>query len=165
MTDPQRIWQASDFRRVTGRYELVGLNGSLLPAEMEDEAPEGGPEVRAFLVEGELHLALDQSYALTLTARYATPGGASYSKEVDSAGTWRFLASALDETSGEIALVSTNGGTSSAAVTRLSLVHRTRAPWGRRRGPDCTWVYIRREKGGRSAMPGMPRRYCALRPG
>jgi hypothetical protein len=144
MTDTQRIWQASDHRRVVGRYELVGLNGSLLPAEMDDEASEEGPVVRAFLVAGELRLALDRSYELTLTARYETPSGASYLKEVDSAGTWRFVASALDETSGEIALVAANGGTSSAAVTRLSLVHRTRAPWGRRRGPECTWVYIRR---------------------
>lgn len=144
MTDTQRIWQASDHQRVVGRYELVGLNGSLLPAEMDDEAPEGGPAIRSFLVGGELRLAPDRSYALTLTARYETPSGASYLKEADSAGTWRFVASALDETSGEIGLVSANGGTSSAAVTRLSLVHRTRAPWGRRRGPECTWVYIRR---------------------
>jgi hypothetical protein len=143
MTEAQRTWQASDHRRVAGRYELVGLNGSLLPAEVEDEVEEG-PALRAFLVEGELLLALDQSYDLSLTARYETPAGASYTKELDGAGTWRFVASALDGTSGEITMVSANGVTSSAAVTRLSLVHRTRAPWGRRRGPDFTWVYIRR---------------------
>ena len=143
MTEVQRTWQASDHRRVAGRYELVGVNGSLLPAEVEDEVEEG-PALRAFLVEGELLLGLDQSYGLSLTARYDTPAGASYTKELDSAGTWRFVASALDGTSGEITMVSTNGGMSSAAVTRLSLVHRTRVPWGRRRGPDFTWVYIRR---------------------
>jgi len=143
MTEAQRTWQASDHRRVAGRYELVGLNGSLLPAEVEDEVEEG-PALRAFLVEGELLLGLDQSYDLSLTARYDTPAGASYTKELDSAGTWRFVASPLDGTSGEITMVSANGGTSSAAVTRLSLVHRTPAPWGRRRGPDFTWVYIRR---------------------
>lgn len=143
MAEAQRTWQASDHRRVAGRYELVGVNCSLLPAEVEDEAEEG-PALRAFLVAGELLLALDQSYDLTLTARYDTSAGASYTKEFDSAGTWPFVASALDGTSGEITLASTKGGTSSAAVTRLSLVHRTRAPWGRRRGPECTWVYIRR---------------------
>ena len=149
MTDAQRTWPASDHRRVAGRYQLVGLNGSLLPVEVEDDGSEEGPELRAFLVEGELHLALDQSYDLSLTARYDTAGGASYTKELDGAGTWRFVASALDETSGEIALRSTNGGTSSAAVTRLSLVHRTRAPWSRRRGLEDTWVYIRRGPGRR----------------
>ncbi len=125
MTEAQRTWQASDHRRVAGRYELVGVNGSLLPAEVDDEMEEG-PTL------------------LSLTARYDTTAGASYTKELDSTGTWRFVASALDGTSGEIAMVSANGGTSSAAVTRLSLVHRTRAPWGRRRGPDVRWVYIRR---------------------
>jgi hypothetical protein len=143
MTEAPRTSQASDHRRVAGRYDLVGLNGSLLPAEVEDELEEG-PALRAFLVEGELLLGLDQSYDVSLTARYDTPAGASYTKELDSAGTWRFVASALDGTSGEITMVSTNGGMSSAAVTRLSLVHRTRVPWGRRRGPDFTWVYIRR---------------------
>jgi len=143
MTEAQRTWQVSDHRRVAGRYELVGVNGSLLPAEVEDEMEEG-PALRAFLVEGELLLGLDQSYAFSLTARYDTPAGTSYTRELDSTGTWRFVASALDGTSGEIAMVSANGGTSSAAVTRLSLVHRTRAPWGRRRGPDVMWVYIRR---------------------
>jgi hypothetical protein len=147
MTDAQRTTQASDQRRVAGRYELVGVNGSLLPVELEDEMSEEGPELRAFLVEGELYLALDQSYDLSLTARYDTAAGTSYTRELDSAGTWRFVASALDQTSGEVAMVAANGGTSSAAVTRLSLVHRARAPWGRRRGPECTWVYLRRSTG------------------
>ena len=52
MTEGQRTWQASDHRRVPGRYQLVGVNGSLLPAEVEDEAEEG-PALRVFLVEGE----------------------------------------------------------------------------------------------------------------
>ena len=119
MTEAQRTWQASDHRGVAGRYELVGLNGSLLPVEVEDEVEEGS-SLRAFLVEGELLLALDQSYDISLTARYDTPAGASYTKELDSAGTWRFVASALDGTSGEITMVSASGGPSSAAVTRLS---------------------------------------------
>jgi hypothetical protein len=57
MAEAQCTWQASDHRRVAGRYELVGLNGSLLPAEVEDEVE--GPALRAFLVEGELLLGLD----------------------------------------------------------------------------------------------------------
>ena len=52
MTEAQRTWQASDHRGVAGRYELVGLNGSLLPVEVEDEVEEGS-SLRAFLVEGE----------------------------------------------------------------------------------------------------------------
>ena len=67
---------------------------------------------------------------------------------VNSAG------SALDESSGEITLVSAGGGTSSAAVTRLSLIHRTRAPWAAKDGTTCTWVYIRRR--GRDPEPFRP---------
>src|SRR5215212_10066911 len=59
MTDAQRTWQAGDHRRMAWRYELVGLNGSLLPLEVDDGGPEECPDIRAFLDEAELHLAPD----------------------------------------------------------------------------------------------------------
>jgi hypothetical protein len=57
MAGAQPTSQASDQCRVAGRYELVGVNGSLLPVELEDDAleddaSEEGPELRAFLAEG-----------------------------------------------------------------------------------------------------------------
>ena len=129
--------------RMVGRYELVGVNGSLLPAEVGDDSePDAG--LRAFLLEGALCLSADCTYDLSLTARYDTPAGTSYRRELDSGGTWRFLASALDESSGEITQVSTNGRTSSAAVTRLALIPRTRGPWASKGRGTCTWVYLRR---------------------
>jgi hypothetical protein len=142
MTDAQCMRQTGDYRCVAGRYELVALNGSLLPTEMRENALEQGLELQTFLIEGELELAPDGTYALRFTARYDITAGASYTKEHDSTGTWRFVASALDETSGEIAIVSANGRTTYAAVTRLSLVHRTPSEWGRREA-ETTWVYIR----------------------
>lgn len=62
MAGAQPTSQASDQCRVAGRSELLGVNGSLLTVELESDASEEGPEFRAFLVEGELHLAPDQSW-------------------------------------------------------------------------------------------------------
>ena len=91
---------------------------------------------------GELRLESDGTYVLELTARYQTPAGAGGLRTISSGGTWRFLPSALDRTSGEIRLSSGLRQTS-AAVTGVSLVHRTRAaelpP-----GAGSHWVYIRR---------------------
>ena len=60
--------------RMVGRYELVGFNGSVLPAEVGDDSePDAG--LRAFLLEGALCLSADWTYDLSLTARYDTPAG------------------------------------------------------------------------------------------
>jgi hypothetical protein len=128
---------------VTGRYELVGVNGALLPASMEQVEAGGGDLHHCSVVAGELRLESDGTYILELTARYDTAAGAAGLHTISSGGAWRFLASALDPTSGEIRLNSGSGQTS-AAVTGVSLVHRTpgrRAP----HGSQSHWVYIRRE--------------------
>ncbi|HWB42539.1 MAG TPA: hypothetical protein VG500_14860 [Gemmatimonadales bacterium] len=124
---------------VAGRYELVGVNGSLLPVSLEADQPgPGGCSV----VAGELRLQGDGRYILELTARYDTPAGAGGIRTIATGGTWRFLPSALDRTSGEVRLIS--GPTqSSAAVAGVSLVHRLREP-ERHPGAQAHWVYIRR---------------------
>ena len=115
--------------------------------ELEDDSePDAG--LRAFLLDGELRLLADQTFELSLIARYDTAAGASYTTALDSRGAWRFLASALDDESGEITLVSAHGAVSSAAVTWLSLVHRTGPPWRAERGHASTWVYLRRRHPG-----------------
>lgn len=125
---------------VVGRYELIGVNGSLLPASLDrDEAGAGDPQ-QCRVVAGELRLEDDGRYVLELVARYETLAGAAGLRTIASGGTWRFLPSALDPTSGEVRFSSRNGQTS-AAVTGVSLVYRTRpAPTG----PQGHWVYIRR---------------------
>ena len=94
------------------------------------------------MVAGELRLEADGTYVLELTARYETAAGTCGSRTMASGGPWRFLPSALDPTSGELRL-GTGEEQTSAAVTGVSLVHRTRAP---HRGPGSQghWVYIRR---------------------
>jgi hypothetical protein len=126
---------------VSGSYDLRGVNGSVLPAPV-DEAP--SEEGRFRVLAGELRLDESGSYRLALTARYEAGTGTAYTRVIESAGTWRFLASALDERSGEVTLLSANGRRTSAAVTRLSLVHRTRLPERGLDGLEFTWVYIRR---------------------
>ena len=91
---------------------------------------------------GELRLEGDGTYVLELTARYDTAAGAGGTRTIASGGTWRFLPSALDPTSGEIRLC-TGPAQTSAAVTGVSLVHRTRGPAGQL-GAQAHWVYIRR---------------------
>ena len=127
---------------VVGRYELVGVNGSLLPASMEyGEAGAGDPRQWS-VVAGDLRLEGDGTYVLEVTARVETPAGAGALRTISSGGAWRFLPSALDPTSGEIRLGGGVGQTS-AAVTGVSLVHRTRGP-EHAPGTPSHWVYIRR---------------------
>lgn len=106
---------------VVGRYELVGVNGSLLPASMDHGEAGAGDRHHCSVVAGEL-------------------------RTISSGGTWRFLPSALDRTSGEIRLSSGLGQTS-AAVTGVSLVHRMRGP-ELPPGAQAHWVYIRRSQNG-----------------
>ena len=89
----------------------------------------------------ELRLETDGTYVLELIARYDLSAGAGGVRTIASGGTWRFLPSALDRTSGEIRLSSGEGQTS-AAVAGVSLVHRMRPE--RRSGNQAHWVYIRR---------------------
>ena len=131
---------------VVGRYELVGVNGSLLPASIEQGEAGAGDLHHCRVVAGELRLERDGTYVLELTARLDTPAGATGLRTISSGGTWRFLPSALDQTSGEIRLSSGLGQTS-AAVTGVSLVHRTRGP-ELAPGAQGHWVYIRRPSDG-----------------
>jgi hypothetical protein len=131
---------------VVGRYELVGVNGSLLPASMEEVEVGAGDLHHCSVVAGELRLESDGTYVLELTARLETTAGAGGLRTISSGGTWRFLPSVLDRTSGEIRLSSGLGQTS-AAVTGVSLVHRTRGP-ALPPGARAHWVYIRRSQDG-----------------
>ena|SRR5919109_305725 len=139
-TDPMRS-TIEEHPTVVGRYELVGVNGGLLPVALDPE--EGGSEVAGCSVlGGELRLKDDGTYVLELTARYDLPAGAGGVRTIASGGTWRFLPSALDRTSGEIRLTSGESQTS-AAVAGVSLVHRLGRP-ERHPGAQAHWVYIRR---------------------
>jgi hypothetical protein len=131
---------------VVGRYELVGVNGSLLPASIEQDEAGAGDLHHCSVVAGELRLESDGTYALELTARLDTPAGATGLRTISSGGTWRFLPSVLDRSSGEIRLSSGSRQTS-AAVTGVSLVHRTRRP-ELPTGAQAHWVYIRRSPEG-----------------
>jgi hypothetical protein len=131
---------------VVGRYELVGMNGSLLPASIEQDEAGAGDLHNCSVVGGELRLEGDGTYVLELTARIETSAGAAGLRTISSGGTWRFIPSALDPTSGEIRLTSGLGQTS-AAVTGVSLVHRTRRP-ELPTGAQAHWVYIRRSQDG-----------------
>ena len=118
---------------VAGRYELMGVNGSLLPAPMAAES----------IIAGELRLSAEGEYRLSLTARFDTAKGEQFTRVVTSRGGWRFLASALDPTSGEVLLTTPDGQITTAAVTGVSLVHRTRGPQGGGDPRDANWIYVR----------------------
>lgn len=140
MTDAVRATQWT----VAGRYELMGVNGSLLPAPLEAEPdPSAESAIRASVIAGELRLSPDGGYRLTFTARFDTATGGHYTRVLASTGRWRFLASALDPTSGEVQLAPSDGAATSAAVTGVSLVHRTRGPRGRAERIEANWIYVR----------------------
>jgi hypothetical protein len=138
-TDPMKAGTV-EHATVVGRYELVGVNGGLLPVSLDPEAS-GSDMAGCSVLGGELRLETDGTYVLELTARYELPAGASGVRTIASGGTWRFLPSALDRTSGEVRLTS-GEGQSSAAVAGVSLVHRMRSE--RESEARAHWVYIRR---------------------
>jgi hypothetical protein len=138
-TDPMKAGTV-EHATVVGRYELVGVNGGLLPVSLDPEAS-GSEMAGCSVLGGELRLETDGTYVLELTARYELPAGASGVRTIASGGTWRFLPSALDRTSGEVRLTS-GEGQSSAAVAGVSLVHRMRSE--RESEARAHWVYIRR---------------------
>jgi hypothetical protein len=129
---------------VVGRYELMGVNGSLLPTPINPEPAQDGDEgLSASIVAGELRLGAEGEYRLSLTARIDTAVGGGYTRALTSRGLWRFLASALDPTSGEVLLTPAEGPTTSAAVTGVSLVHRTRGPQASGEYQEANWIYVR----------------------
>ena len=129
---------------VVGRYELMGVNGSLLPAPIDPEqAQDRDQGLRASVVAGELSLGAEGEYRLSLTARIDTAAGGGYTRSLTSRGVWRFLASALDPTSGEVLLIPTEGPTTSAAVTGVSLVHRSPGPEAGAGRGEANWIYVR----------------------
>jgi hypothetical protein len=130
---------------VAGRYELMGVNGSLLPAAMAvaESGLEPGQAIGASIIAGELRLAPEGDYRLNVTARFDTAGGERFTRVLTSRGGWRYLASALDPVSGEVLLTGTDGQVTSAAVTGISLVHRTRGPEGGGHQREANWIYVR----------------------
>jgi hypothetical protein len=129
---------------VAGRYELMGVNGSLLPASIDPEQSQEGAEAsRASIVAGELRLGADGEFRLSLTTRIEAAAGAGDTRSLTVRGAWRFLASALDPTSGEVLLIPPEGPTTSAAVTGVSLVHRARGPHATGDRREANWIYVR----------------------
>jgi hypothetical protein len=120
---------------VTGAYDLMKVNGRVLPAPVDETGARDWELLRCRIMSGELRLEPDGSYHHALTARYDA-AGASYTRVLENAGTWRFVSSPLDESSGDVTLVSHRGHATTAAVTRISLVERDPAGF--------TWVYLRR---------------------
>ena len=120
---------------VTGAYDLMKVNGRILPAPVDETGARESEVIRCRIMSGELRLEPDGSYHHALTARYDA-AGASYTRVMENGGTWRFVCSPLDESSGDVTLVSSKGRATTAAVTRISLVERDPAGF--------TWVYLRR---------------------
>jgi hypothetical protein len=127
-----------------GRYELAGVNGAQLPTAI-DPQEDAGEARSCSTVAGELRLETDGTYAIELTARCESRLGAQSTRALSSRGTWRFLRSALDPSSGEVVLVSASGRTTSAALAGTALVHRFPGPAEANARTPCHWVYIKQE--------------------
>jgi len=125
-----------------GRYQLAGVNGAQLPTAI-DPQEDAGEALSCSIVAGELRLETDGTYAIELTASCESRLGARSTRALSSRGTWRFLRSALDPSSGEIVLVSASGRTTSAALAGTALVHRFPGPAAATASTPCHWVYIK----------------------
>jgi hypothetical protein len=136
----------ADRQKVAGLYDLVGVNGARLPARVRDGMDGDGEQIECCIVAGIIRLESDGTYRRELTARFEAYSQVSCTRVLASGGRWRFLPSALDQSSGEVLLVSDGGQTTSAAVTGLSLVYRTLAPGAvaQVHRLECNWVYVRR---------------------
>jgi hypothetical protein len=136
-----------------GRYELAGVNGAQLPAAIDPQDDAGEP-LSCSIVAGELRLATDGTYAIELTARCESRLGAASTRALSSRGTWRFLRSALDPSSGEVVLVSASGRTTSAALAGTALVHRFPGPTDATARALCHWVYIKQTEASHIVIEG-----------
>jgi hypothetical protein len=134
----------ADRQKVAGLYDLVSVNGSRLPARMEDDSDEHGGQIECYIVAGTIRLGADGTYAREIIARFDASSQASCTRMLASDGSWRFLPSALDDSSGEVLMVSASGPTTGAAVTDVSLVYRTRASGAQVHRIEYNWVYVRR---------------------
>jgi len=134
----------ADRRKVAGLYDLVGVNGSRLPAAIEDAGEEYGEQIECRIVAGAIRLDLDGTFDREITARFEAGTEASCTRVLSSSGRWRFLPSALDDSSGEVILMAATGPATSAAVTGLSLIYRTRVPGGQLHRIEYSWVFVRR---------------------
>ena len=138
----QRDLAAGAWHVAVGRYQLAGINGAQLPTAIEPQE-DAGEALSCSIVAGELRLETDGTYGIELTARCKSRLGASTMRALSSRGTWRFLRSALDPSSGEVVLVSASGRTTSAALAGTALVHRFPGPAEATARALCHWVYIK----------------------
>jgi hypothetical protein len=144
MSQPMMTENSSRMEHIAvGRYELAGVNGAQLPTAIDPQEHEG-EALSCSIVAGELRLETDGTYAMELTAICESRLGARSTRALSSRGTWRFLRSALDPSSGEIVLISASGRTTSAALAGTALVHRFPVPAEAAPRTPCHWVYIRR---------------------
>ena len=104
---PEQVMEAmqASRSRVTGAYDLMKVNGRVLPAPVDETGARDGEVIRCRIMAGELRLEPDGSYHHALTARYDATG-ASYTRVLENGGTWRFVSSPFDESSGDVTLLS-----------------------------------------------------------
>jgi len=124
-------------------FDLASLNGSLLPVSIEEDGGSEGTWLRSSILAGRLTFSPEGTFALVITSEHADRFGIAHIRSVRSVGSYRFIPSGLDPTSGEVTLISSHGRTTHAAITPISLVHLTQVCSSLGARATCTWVYLR----------------------
>ena len=130
-------------RWMTGQYELVGLSGALLPVRAMAVDWKTREVSRCRVVGGTLRLQADHTYVLELASEHDGVAEPTYAQLTSHAGTWRFVPSELDDTSGSVLFTGANGTEVVAAVTGLSLVHYAPMATHALQWTPFNWVYLR----------------------
>jgi hypothetical protein len=135
---------AGSERWVAGQYELVGLSGALLPVRALAVDWKTREVTRCRITAGALRLQPDCTYVLELASEHDGMSEAIYTQLTSHAGTWRFVPSGLDDTSGSVLFTGANGTEVVAAVTGASLVHYAPMATHALQWTPFNWVYLRR---------------------
>ena len=134
---------AGSDRWVAGQYELAGLSGALLPVRAMAVDWKTREVSRCRIVGGTLRLRPDHTYELELASEHDSPSETTYAQLTSHGGTWRFVPSGIDDTSGSVLLTGADGTEVVAALTGISLVHYAPMATQALQWTPFNWVYLR----------------------
>lgn len=132
-------------RWAAGSYELVGVGGSLLPARAAVVHRQTRRVDPCRMLSGNLRLSPDKTYVVELTSEYNGAPDITFTQVMSDCGTWRYVASGLDRTSGSILMTAVNGEQTAAALTGVSLVHYAPVSMRAVQWTVFNWVYLRQD--------------------
>jgi hypothetical protein len=138
------MWREAELERnVAGWYDLVGVSGSSLPARALGVHLLTERVDLCRILSGTMWLIQGGTYVLEVSSEHDGAPGITYTQIIKDCGTWRYIPSGVDATSGAILLTGFNGEEISASVSGMSLVQQAPLRMRTMRWTMPNWVFLR----------------------